>query len=660
MRADDYGRQKAMVEHTRQRIIFESSYLLDAEDYVSLEELARAASVSKRTVQNDLDQLNEWLKENQLSEYISVQRKSGSGILLSLTGITREEAKRRLSADAIELKTQGNYERRLEIIKLLLFSKDALTIQFFADQFYASKSVIQKDLDWIGKWLSRHRLSVGRYRSRGIMLVGDEIDRRNLIAEMMNTSSAPDTGRYAIPEFSDVVSLLRLDLDKFYGSIHRSSRIDVDKLADIIRGAECRYGFQLADTYYTGLLVHLSIAVERLTGGLGVVSSQDVPDRILRGREGEIAAYISREISERFGVVVPQSEESLICIHIIGANINSDTGDLSCGEDMELFSKKVTALVERLTGIPFSSDEVLQQGLAMHIKTATFRLRAGLNLKRGWPEGLLERQDPLLCYAVWAASSLYGVTFSVRPNQEELSALCAHFSLSIQRQQRTFQCLVVYGGGVMNALRLTEALKKYNAQLTVGECCTVSQFRRFSPLSSGKYQMVVSNVPVDTGTTPLFLVSNKLRRTELEPLEEFLKSAVLRQPIPYGGAVLPVVSFSAECGSPDAVMELLSDHLTRMGYCQETVVAELLELECEGRAYLWAGYLYYLILLDDRDREQVFRLRLKNKIEIRGQEVSQVLLLAARKNNMLTKSPSELAPPFRMLWEMGGARLSDQ
>lgn len=649
-----------MVEHTRQRIIFESSYLLDAEGYVSLEELAKAALVSKRTVQNDLDQLCEWLKENQLSEHITVQRKSGSGILLSLTGLTREEAKRRLSADAIELKTQGNYERRLEIIKLLLFSKDALTIQFFADQFYVSKNVIQKDLDWIGKWLSRYRLSVGRYRSRGIVLVGDEIDRRSLIAEMMDTSSAPDTGQYAIPEFSDVVSLLRLDLDKFYGSIHRNSRIDVDKLADIIRSAECRYGFQLADTYYTGLLVHLSIAVERLTGGLGVVSSQDVPDRILRGREGEIASYISREISESFGVVVPQSEESLICIHIVGANINSDAGDLSYGEDMELFSKKVIALVEQLTDIPFSGDEILQQGLAMHIKTATFRLRAGLNLKRGWPEGLLKRQDSLLCYAVWAASSLYGVIFSVRPNQEELAALCAHFSLSIRRQQRTLQCLVVYGGGVMNALRLTEALKRYDAQLTVEDCCTVSQLRRFSPLSSGKYQLVVSNVPVEAGTVPLFPVSNKLRRAELEPLEEFLKSAVLRQPIPYGGAVLPVVSFAAECASPDAVMEVLSDHLTRMGYCQETAVAELLELECEGRAFLWAGCLYYLILLDDKDREQVFRLKLKNKLEICGQEVSQVLLLAARKNSLLTKSPSELAPPFRMLWEMGGAGLSDQ
>ncbi len=649
-----------MVEHTRQRIIFESSYLLDAKDYVSLEELAKAASVSKRTVQNDLDQLNEWLKENQLAEHITVWRKSGSGILLSLTGLTRAEAKRRLSADAIELKIHGNYERRLEIIKLLLFSKDALTIQFFADQFYVSKNVIQKDLDWIGKWLSRHRLSVGRYRSRGILLVGDEIDRRNLIAEMMNSSAAPDAGRYAIPEFSDVVSLLRLDLDKFYGSIHRSSRIDVDKLADIIRGAECRYGFQLADTYYTGLLVHLSIAVERLTGGLGVVSSQDVPDRILRGREGEIAAYISREISTQFGVVVPQSEESLICIHIIGANINSDAGDLSCGEDIELFSSKVIALVERLTGILFSNDELLQQGLSMHIKTATFRLRAGLNLKRSWPEGLVQQQDPLLRYAVWAASGLYSTTFSLRPDQEELSAVCAHFSLSIQRRQRTLQCLVVYGGGVVNALRLTEALKRYDAQLTVGECCTVSQYRRFAPLTSGRYQLVVSNVPVDVGEIPLFPVSNKLRRAELEPLEEFLKTAVLRQPVPYGGAALPLVSFSSECDSPDTVMEVLSDHLTRMGYCQETVVAELLELECEGRAHLWAGSMYYLLLLDDRDREQVFHLRLKNKVEIRGQEISEVLLLAMRKNNMRSKSPPELAPSFRMLWEMGGARLSDQ
>lgn len=647
-----------MAEHARMRIIFELSYLLGAKGYVSLDELARVAVVSKRTVQNDLDQLSEWLVENQLSEHIAIQRKSGKGILLTLTGITREEAKRRLSDDAIELKAHGNYERRLEIIKLLLFSKGALTIQFFADQFYVSRNVIQTDLDWIGKWLSRHKLSVGRYRSRGIVLVGDEIDRRSLIAEMVDTSSAPDAGQYAIPEFSDVVSLLRLDLDKFYGSIRHNSKMNVDKLAAIIRGAECRYEFQLADTYYTGLLVHLSIAVERLTGGLGVVSSQDVPDNILQGREGEIAAYISHEISERFRVVVPQSEQSLICIHIVGANIDSDAGDRSYGEEMEHFAGQVSGLAEQLTGNRFSSDEILRHGLAMHIKTAVFRLRTGL--KRDWPEELRERQDPLLRYAVWAAAGLYGVTFSVRPNQEELSAVCAHFSLSIQRQQHKLNCLVVYGGGVINSLRLTETLKRYGTHLAIGECHTVSQFRSFSPLLSGKYQLVVSNVSVDTGEIPLFLVSNKLRRAELEPLEEFLKKAMLRRPAPYGGTVLPVVSFSAECGSPDAVVEVLSDHLTHMGYCQETAVAELLELEREGRAHIWAGYLYYSILLDDRDREQIFCLRLKNKIEICGQEVSQVLLLALHKSSLPTKTPSELALPFRMLWEIGKERLSNQ
>ncbi len=646
-----------MTEFSRQRILFEALHLLSADRFVSLNDLADAVKVSKRTIQHDLDRLQEWLAEQQLDQSISIERKTGRGIRMVLRNITREEATKRFSSDLEEVQSQGNYERRIEIIKLLLFSQDSLTIQFFADQFYVSKNVIQKDLDWISKWLAPYRLSLGRYRSRGVVLAGDEIARRRLIADLVGDASQHDPAEYDLPAFSDPVNLLRLDLSNFYQSIHRRPKTDVGRIADIIRNAEQKFQFQLSDTYYTGLLVHLSIAMERLTSGLGVVSRQEVPDNLDEEPANAIAAYIAQQLQESFSIQVPPAEQTLICIHIIGAVASTGEHTPSNAQALEDFAYRLAKVVEQLTGLPFSDDQILLMGLATHIKASTFRLRSGL-MSTGPLQEKFCCEYPLLYYAVWVSGCLYSPSFSVLPNREELIAIYHHFLFSFHRQKQQMCCLLVHNDGAIQASRMMRQLKRYEPQLLVADCCTLSQLRLLPALTRERYQVILSTIPIDTGEVPLFQIPNRLNSEECRKLEEFLHQPTFRR-LHCPSAVLPTVTLDADCTSPDALAEYLAGYLTCMGYQKEAVDAELLELERNGRSFVHQRCFYYVMLLTEGEREQIFSLHLSGSLFICGEEVDRMAVLALRKETLVTKPPDKLAQYFAMLLEKGEERLPE-
>ena len=135
-----------MSDRLQERLFEIALALLEEAGYLTLEGLAQRAGVSKRTVQHDLERLEAWLEDEGLSERITLVKKSGSGVCLVCTDESKKEAAELFGSHLQKNRTNDNYERRLEVAKFLLFSHDDLTIQFLADQFYVSKSVIQKDL----------------------------------------------------------------------------------------------------------------------------------------------------------------------------------------------------------------------------------------------------------------------------------------------------------------------------------------------------------------------------------------------------------------------------------------------------------------------------------------------------------------------------------
>ena len=154
--------------------------LLEQEDFATRSSLSQTFGISKRSVQNYLNRADGWLAEHQLLN-IRIVKKQGYGIRLELGEADRQTLATLLNNQYFTL-ADGSADRRIELLRSLIFSREELTIQFLADSFYASCFVILSDLDWAENWLAQYHLRLFKIQGRGIGVAGDEVARRSAIA----------------------------------------------------------------------------------------------------------------------------------------------------------------------------------------------------------------------------------------------------------------------------------------------------------------------------------------------------------------------------------------------------------------------------------------------------------------------------------------------
>ena len=66
-----------MADYLKTRFLEVISQLLREDGYVTLQSLADKMGVSKRTMQHDVDRVEEWLEENRLTDKVILSKKAG-------------------------------------------------------------------------------------------------------------------------------------------------------------------------------------------------------------------------------------------------------------------------------------------------------------------------------------------------------------------------------------------------------------------------------------------------------------------------------------------------------------------------------------------------------------------------------------------------------
>ena len=120
--------------------ILETLLKNDSDGFVTLDDLSQVLNISKRSVQNYLNKADSWLLEHDLPD-VRIIKKQGYGIRLSVDFSERQKLASLIKSRYFTM-LEGSVERRIEILRSLVFSKEELTIQFLADQFYVSRFVI--------------------------------------------------------------------------------------------------------------------------------------------------------------------------------------------------------------------------------------------------------------------------------------------------------------------------------------------------------------------------------------------------------------------------------------------------------------------------------------------------------------------------------------
>ena len=269
--------------------------LIESTSYVTASEIAEQLKVSIKTITRQLNEV-----EKILAQYnLCLERKTSKGMRI----IGEEEEKQRLIA-SIEQKIIHEYspvERQDIILSQLLKSQEPIKLISLAKLLNVAEATISNDLDKLEPWIKKRQMMLIRRPGLGIYLEGLERDIRkaiiNHIYEHLNEQNILDLlykEKVSNKDITSNASKFLLDLvDK--NIIQQVEKAVKDALKD-------NYNLSIAD--FSGLIVHLTLAVQRLLKGEIIKIDVQFLQKLQEKSEFAIALRISKYIEKIFQIVV--------------------------------------------------------------------------------------------------------------------------------------------------------------------------------------------------------------------------------------------------------------------------------------------------------------------------------------------------------------------
>jgi len=301
------------------------SLIMSAGSPVKIAELAKAFHVSSRTIRYDLDEIDDFLKDNGLPQ---LTRKPGSGILYSPSHYERLKI-----LNLLESMGSYNYvltpdERKKLILTELFQAKDFVTIEEMADLLCVSRGTVVNDLKDVRKWLLKHDLKLKSLPRFGIKIIGSEKDLRkavvSLLSENIEMERALNLIKAPINRRMNVVT--DRQLKKLFEDL------EIQPIEEAIRLAEKQLKTTFTDSAYSGLIIHLALAIKRIQLGKNIVMPQEELSKLKLTKEFAVASSMAAQLEESYKINIPIAEIGYITIHLLGSKVTeSDIFQIGTG-----------------------------------------------------------------------------------------------------------------------------------------------------------------------------------------------------------------------------------------------------------------------------------------------------------------------------------------
>lgn len=489
--------------------------LMESDKFITLDFLSQKIGISKRSVQNYIYKIPNWLSEFGMSK-TEIIKKQGHGIKMEIGEGEEVRLIEHLRADKIT-SFDDEVRRRFEMLRELIFSNDELTIQFFADQFYISRTVILKDLEWISQWLARYNLQLFKCQNRGIGILGNEVCRRNSISGFFDIYKTSE--RSLITDYN---SSSRISEEKYAKLKTIYPKIDILPVCTIVEDAEKKFDFFLTDEYFLSLVTHLIISIARLSLGKKVDEEFMPPDDEYGGIERKSSEYISARLESEYNLKMPEAERIYICIHLMSYNAFDAVNDTLkyIPKKIELLAINLIDFVDSELGSNFATDKILFFGLIYHLKISIYRLEDNISLKTLTKNEFFKNNSEIF-NAVSKASNLYEQICNVRVNEEEIITIGMHFVLSQKRNIKKKRALLVYNNGIIEGVKLYQFLCAVCPDIDIIDICSSFQL---AFKQEDEYDFIISTLVLQDCEKPVADLSSVAKNDYSKVLEDFIFS----------------------------------------------------------------------------------------------------------------------------------------
>ncbi|WP_422445671.1 BglG family transcription antiterminator [Thermoanaerobacterium sp. DL9XJH110] len=487
--------------------------LLQSTEPLTIRQLGTYLNVSERTVQNDLNQLDYWLSKNDIGKLI---RKPNIGIAVD----------RKYKDKILEKLSDLNYyiyqlapeERKKLIVAELLRTKECVKINELADKMFVSRNTVISDLADVKNWLKKFNLQVKYITKKGIKVVGEEKDLRRALVESI-------TENMNLEEIVNILDYRDLQYKTIEPGIAHQLRtlvkdIDVSYIRHCVEEAERRLGKDLSDMAFSGLIIHIAIAIKRISVGREILMPREKLKQLMVEKEFIIALQIAEKLEKRFGLKIPIEEVGYITLHLLGGKVTRPSPEEEGNwVEVSLITSKLISHVGKLIHVDLSFDEILFNGLKEHLKPALYRMRNGLSIKNPLLNEV-KKEYPEIFSAVEEACLQLKDKFQSYVMEDEVAYIAMHFGAAIERlrNNRKVKAVIVCSTGMGTARLLASRLNREFENILVTKITSYHCLNE----EDLKENIIISTIPLKYKDIPCIHISPLLNEKDKSRLMNFL------------------------------------------------------------------------------------------------------------------------------------------
>ncbi|SNX53018.1 BglG family transcription antiterminator [Thermoanaerobacterium sp. RBIITD] len=479
---------------------------------ISIDDIVSKYKLSKRTAYRELNAINDYIK--------------GYGLRLknmpeALVVEGSDSDIERFNFDVIGYRPNiGANQRRKLILSELLQMKEPVKLEYFAKEYNVTTATISYDIKEIEKWLYKQGVTIITKPGVGVYLIGEESNIRKAIINFL----------YENVETKDLMEFL----NKGYNNLNRLDKdindrllrlIDYDtvlKIEKAIQRLERSLEYELAESSYMGLTVHLALALKRIKDGEKIKIGDESLLELKKSDEYKFAKMLARYLEEELDIAIPDDEIGYITIHLQGARYRANTDEIN-DDFINEIAYEMIKIAEDVFKTDLEYDSILKSGLKTHLRPTIFRLKMGLAIRNPLINDIKERYG-LLFDKCKVISNVLKNKLNVEIPDDEVGYIAMHFGAALVRKQdkaKKHNILVVCASGIGTSRMLLSKLQMF-PQLNIVD--TVSSLRLKDFKNRDDIDLIVSTIPLDNNDKETIVVNPLLLDEDVEKLKKALNT----------------------------------------------------------------------------------------------------------------------------------------
>lgn len=472
---------------------------------MSIKEVSKRASVTERTIRNDIRDINV-----NLENYgASLVKNSKNEIEINVLDSERFEEFEKDYLFNFDFNFSEPKYRLIYIGLRFLFTENYLKLEDLMEEMYISRSTIKNDMKDVRDYLKEYSIDFVTKPHYGLRVVGNERDIRNAISTLINSVNEGFAG------------------NKNHELSYLFDKEVLDDIYDILVQKINKSSIKLSDIALNNLVLHIAIAIKRIQINHYFESSIDLD--LESNKEYVLAKEIISTIERKYDITFPNAEITYITMHLMGTKliVKQDGDVILSQEEEELFeiARRIINTVGDKLQYNLRDDQELLTSIVMHLKPAIYRYHNNMNIRNPLLDSIKTNYSDVFDAALLASEILVeklGINF----NEDELGYIAIHLGTAIERvklEKTPLKTLVVCTTGVGSS-----KLLKYKLNSKFGEFLDIidtTEMYNVENYLDKNLELIITTVPFNNKMNiPQIFISDILGDLNFEEIKDFIES----------------------------------------------------------------------------------------------------------------------------------------